>query len=307
MYFCYVDESGTSALPGNTSHFVLCGISIPVCRWREADGQVGRLLTRYGIHPHSAELHTGWLLRPYVEQRRMRGFDSMDWPARRAAITSERRAELLRLQSQKAKSDYHRTKKNYRHTEPYIHLTYDERVRLVREAADLIAGWTYARLFAECIDKVNFDQNQTQSIDEQAFEQLVSRFEEYLKYRASKPNYGVLVHDNNETISRKHTLLMRRFHKQGTLSGNIERIIETPLFVDSALTSMVQVADLCSYAFRRYLEKNETDLFDRIFVRADRAGATAVGVRHLTARSCNCEICKAHQRSPMPPVSGGIP
>ena len=26
VYFCYIDESGTPQVPGNTSHYVLCGV-----------------------------------------------------------------------------------------------------------------------------------------------------------------------------------------------------------------------------------------------------------------------------------------
>lgn len=156
-----------------------------------------------------------------------------------------------------------------------------------------------ARLFAECIDKIHFDPNRSgKAVDEQAFEQVVSRFEQYLEKTEEKRgqrNYGLLVHDNNETVTRKHTHLMRGYYEQGTLWTSVERIIETPLFVDSSLTSMVQVADLCSYALRRYLENGETDLFERIFSRADRVGTTAVGVRHFTTLTCACEICQAHR------------
>jgi hypothetical protein len=63
----------------------------------------------------------------------------------------------------------------------------------------------------------------------------------------------------------QNTSLMRRFHKRGTLWTRIQRLIETPLFVDSSLTSLVQIADLCGYALRRYLENGERDLFERIF------------------------------------------
>jgi hypothetical protein len=33
MYLCYIDESGTPESSGNTSHFVLAGISIPIWHW----------------------------------------------------------------------------------------------------------------------------------------------------------------------------------------------------------------------------------------------------------------------------------
>jgi hypothetical protein len=90
-------------------------------------------------------------------------------------------------------------------------------------------------LFAECIDKLHFSPALANcTADQQAFEQLVSRFEQYL-VNTEKPgdnrNYGMLVHDNNETVAKKHTALMRRFHQKGTLWTSIKRIIDTPLFV----------------------------------------------------------------------------
>ncbi len=46
---------------------------------------------------------------------------------------------------------------------------------------------------------------------------------------------------------------MKSFYDKGTNWTDLEHIIETPLFVDSELTSLVQIADLCAYAIRRYL------------------------------------------------------
>lgn len=74
------------------------------------------------------------------------------------------------------------------------------------------------------------------------------------------------------------------------------QIIETPLFVDSQLTSMVQIADLWSYALRRYFENGEDELLDTLFVRADRKGAIVVGVRHYSDLACGCKVCLAHRR-----------
>ncbi|MCU7837088.1 MAG: DUF3800 domain-containing protein [gamma proteobacterium symbiont of Taylorina sp.] len=40
MYLCYIDESGTSSIPGNTSHFVLAGISVPIWHWKTCDKDI---------------------------------------------------------------------------------------------------------------------------------------------------------------------------------------------------------------------------------------------------------------------------
>lgn len=307
-YLCYVDESGTSDVPGTSSHFILAGISLPIARWRDADREISLVLGRYGLE--NEELHTGWLLRRYLEQSKIPAFDNLDWPSRRAAVGRYRNGELLRLQKLPKSGPYRQAKKNFRHTEPYIHLTFDERINAARDIADTIADWTHARLFAECIDKLHFDPTRTGlAVDEQAFEQVVSRFQHYLSHVASSVgdagtttvrNYGLLIHDNNQTVAQKHTELMRQFHRAGTLWTSIDNIIETPLFVDSRLTRVVQIADLCAYALRRYCENGDIDLFRRIFRRADRFGGRAVGVRHFAGATCRCEICEAHRRPSSP-------
>lgn len=303
MYLCYIDESGTPQIPGNTSHYILAGISIPIWHWKTCDREIDKIKEEYSLS--GVEIHAAWMLRKYIEQDKIPDLRGLPIPHRRSKVESIRKSELLRLQKVRSKKHYYQTKKNYRKTDPYIHLTYTERCDCIREIARCISNWGYARLFAECVDKIFFDPNRTsQSVDEQAFEQVVSRFERYLQIIGTgsdiKP-YGLLIHDNNETVSKKHTRLMKQFHKTGTLWTVVENIIETPMFVDSQLTSMVQIADLCSYALRRYLENNETELFDFIFNRADKKDETVVGIRHFTQSGCACKIC--HEHNPPPCVS----
>lgn len=252
---------------------------------------------RYGLD--EAEIHTAWLLRKYLEQTRINNFNNLSRKKRSSEVQKYRNRELLRLQKSNNVRAYGQVKKNYKKTQAYIHLTLEERRNFVAQVADCVSNWGFARLFAECVDKLHFDPQRAQSpIDEQAFEQVISRFEQYLQNtsdRNGQRNYGLVVHDDNDTVKRKHTQLMREFLRKGTLWTRIERINETPLFVDSQLTSMVQIADLCSYSLRRYLENGETFLFDKIYARADRFRGTTVGIRHFTDMGCECAICTGHR------------
>jgi hypothetical protein len=297
MYLCYIDESGTSDIPGNTSHFILAGLSIPIWHWRIYDSAIETIKKKYGLE--NSEIHIAWMLRPYFEQKQITNFDTLDYRQRRSQVESLRNAELLRLQRVGNPSLYKQTKKNFRKTEDYIHLSYDERLRFIHEIAYCISQWGSARLFAECIDKIYFNPSLAKkTIDEQAFEQVISRFEQYLHVidrSAAIGPFGLLIHDNNQTVASKHTKLMRKFHQSGTLWTQIENTIETPLFVDSQLTSMVQIADVCAYSLRRYVENGDNDLFDFVFQRADRKDGIVVGVRHFTNSSCRCKICTAHR------------
>lgn len=297
MYLCYVDESGTSDIPGNSSHFILAGLSIPIWNWKSCDQEIDRIKRRYDLC--EAEIHIAWILRPYLEQTKISDFDKLNYVQRRSAVEAYRKSEILRLQRSKNPKLLKQTKKNFQKTNSYIHLTYMERKKFIFEVANAISKWRDARLFAECVDKVFFDPvKASKPIDEQAFEQLVSRFEQFLQLTGTDASHqnGLIIHDHNQTVSRKLTDMMKRFHQTGTLWTSIENIIETPLFVDSQLTSMVQIADVCAYALRRYLENNEEELFDLIFSRADRKDGKVVGVRHFTNLSCSCKICRAHRK-----------
>lgn len=297
VYFCYIDESGTPQIPGNTSHYVLCGISIPVKDWKKCDVAINKIKTKYGLS--ETEIHTGWIVRSYFEQTRIPGFEQMSYEDRRSEVLKQRKAEIFRVKKQNNSKTLKQLKKNYKQTDAYIHLTYNERLSFIREVADQIGRWKYARIFAECIDKVFFDPARSKlSTDEQAFEQVVSRFEHYLDNlsHGEEFTYGLIIHDNNDTVSRKHTNLMKKFHKQGTLWTSIKHIIETPLYVNSELTGMVQIADVCSFALRRFFENNEIDLLNRIRPRFDTYRSAMVGVRHFTDPSCQCEICQSHTK-----------
>ncbi len=300
MIFCYIDESGVSQVPGNSTHFVLAGIAIPIHKWKQCEAEIQAVKKKYSIP--MAEIHTGWMLRPYPEQFRIANFDKLDHTARRFEAEKNRNRELLRLQASKhTLKTYYQTKKNYEKTKPYIHLTFLERRQFIQDIARLIGGWVFfARLFAECIDKIYFNPAKAlRPIDEQAFEQLVSRFEQYLQiYSKSSQTkqFGLLIHDNNPTVCKKHTALMKSFHQSGTLWTTVKSIIETPLFVDSELTSMVQLADVCAYSLRRYLEKGETSLFNEVIKIADKKDNVNVGVRHFSSQSCGCLICSSHKK-----------
>ncbi len=301
MYLCYLDESGTPDIPGNTSHFILAGLSIPIKEWKNCDSVIEQIKSKYALA--DKEIHSAWILRTYSEQNKIPNFAQLSYQDRIQQVNAIRIADLLRLQRSKNKKQYFQTKKNYKQTESYIHLTTKERQDFIKEVAQTLSSWGFVRLFAECVDKIHFDPARARkTIDEQSFEQVVSRFEHYLqiiRQANGEQECGLLIHDNNVTVAKKHTTLMKKFHKEGTLWTRLKGIIETPLFVNSELTSMVQLADLCAYALRRYLENKEDVLFDLIFKRADRKDGNIVGVRHFTSQSCHCKICSAHRKAPV--------
>ena len=297
MHICYVDESGTPDQNDNenTNHFVLAGIALPVSKWRDADEEISLIKKDYDL-TDASEIHTGWLLRIYHGQRGIPDFEDLDYEQRKKEVRKVRDRKLFGLRSDGKKA--RKYKKDFDKIEPYIHLTYQERREFLEKIAVAVAKWDFARLFADCIDKNHFEPGRAggRSIGEEAFDQVISRFDTCLKSKSlhKSKEYGIIVHDNSPGIADERMQMMRGFFNEGTRHlDNIEHVIETPLFVDSKLTSMVQIADLCAYALRRYTEKKSDNfLFDKIYNIADRkTDNRLVGIRHFTVSSCNCKLC----------------
>jgi hypothetical protein len=293
VYICHLDESGVVDTVPTSSHYVLLGLAIPAVTWRDKDRSVSQLAQHHRIG--GCEIHAAWMARRYPEQERVPGFDKMSDQERRRAVQRERKADLVKAQLRGVKA-VRSLARNYKLTEPFVHMSHEERLSVLRSLADLVGQWDDARIFAEAHDKASARRGAPERILDDAFEQVVSRFHHFLDKK--KATVGILVHDSNQTTQKHLTAMMRRFHDSGTLWTAIPKIAETPLFVDSSLTSMVQVADLCSFAVRRHFEKGESDLFDRFYDRFDRLGnGKLVGLRHFTGRRrCGCRACRDHGR-----------
>lgn len=309
MYLCYLDESGVPEIPGNSTHFVLAGIAIPIERWREADASISEIMARYGLA--GEELHTAWLLRKYLEQSRIDGFNELDWNERRAQIARLQVAEIHRVRKLGIAKRNAQLKKVYRHISPYIHLTLEERHMLALEIAQAISKWEWAILIASCIDKSFFlTKDKPDMVNASAFSMILLQFAQFLEeaevcgmldredtHQNPIREFGLLIHDNNATVALKHTRHLRAIQETRSLGSIFERIIEMPLFVDSSLTRMIQIADLWAYSLRRYIENGETELFSILHKRkwtmigGSRYPISRASVHHFAEPSCPCLIC----------------
>lgn len=295
MHIIYVDESGTPALEPNSKHFVIAGLAMPLRAWKARDAQLRALLRRNRLA--GVELHSAWMARLYPEQQRIAEFGRAPDDERRRLMTVERKKDLAKA-ALRGDVAVRGLRKNYAKTAAYIHLTHAERVTALRSVADALAGWEDARLFGDAHLKNALSTEQRARSREFALEQVTSRFNTYLANVQGPDALGIMVHDQHQAESLKLTSLFRAWHEGGTAFTAIPHLAETPLFVDSSLTLMVQVADLVAYATRRFFDNGETDLFDRFYSRYDRTpGGLLVGLRHFTARTpCACRVCLDHGR-----------
>jgi hypothetical protein len=294
MRLIYLDESGVEELSAEPSHFVLLGVMVPDNQWKNITVNIERVKGKYGLADE--EIHTAWMARRYSVQDAVPAFESLPPIDRKAQATKaiSQRAAVLGVSAGKDKIKGYR--REVAAIRPYLHLTHQERRQCLTDLAKELASHTDLRIFADAISKKDFTNGVHTSPYEMAFEQVISRSQHYLHNAAN--DLGMIIIDNNEKAALRLTKMARAFHTAGTFYNKIPNIVETPLFVNSALTSMIQMADLCAYGLRRFVENDETWIWDLVKARADRSPiGKLVGIRHFTGkRKCTCEICQEHGR-----------
>ena len=168
-------------------------------------------------------------------------------------------------------------------TRPHI---YEQTLKILEEFSPNLV-----RLFGAVIHKATASP---QDPMEYAFEQLCSRFDQFLGrlHKSKNTQRGLIILDEStyETSLQK---LAINFRDEGHSWGQIRNLAEVPLFVDSKATRLIQFADLVAYALRRRYEYNESRYFDLISHRFDTVGGVVHGLIHHAPsdQSCDCPSC----------------
>lgn len=305
MHMCYLDESGTVDLADSSQAFVLLGLAIPANCWKAYESKFSDVKRRFGLGEQ--EIHVAWMNRRYEEQHRIPEFDKLDWDARRTAVQMLRNQLLFSVSSSSAKS----LRKEFKATEAYIHLTRQERMGCLMALANMIGRLSGIKLFAEAINKKFFAARCPDTpLFEFAFTELLHRYQAFLERKQKQTTaevFGMIVQDRNDGVSQRITELALQYHRNGTGWTAIDRIIETPLFVDSKLTSMVQMADLCSYSLRRMIDHADFNLFSRVWKRFESIDGTIIGTNHYAETQCPCKLCQHNCLQSQLPLSRVVP
>lgn len=120
----------------------------------------------------------------------------------------------------------------------------------------------HARLFAAVLEKQNFAG---QDVAQVAFEQLSSRFDQFLRrlHQKGDTQRGLILFDKCSTERRIQTLA-REFKYAGHSFGVTRNYAEVPVFIDSHASRLIQLADLVAYAIFRNFEYDDRTYFQHI-------------------------------------------
>lgn len=159
------------------------------------------------------------------------------------------------------------------------------------------ASYNRACLFACAVHKRSFPNVDPVAL---AFEDLCQRFDVFLarKRQSGDQQRGMLVLDNttHETSLRE---LSREFRKTGTRWGSVRNIADTPFFVDSKASRLVQIADHVAYSvFRRY-NAGDAQYMDIVAHRFHEVDGVIHGLCHKHGErfACTCPACLSRRLS----------
>lgn len=130
---------------------------------------------------------------------------------------------------------------------------------------------------------------------EVAFEDVCSRFDLLLKrlYQSGDPQRGLIIIDRSKS-ARTLRALANNFRTVGTRWGVLNNLAETPLFIDSRASRLMQLADHVAWSvFRRY-EYGDASFIDLISHKFDTDGMRIHGLVHKhpgVQQTCGCPAC----------------
>ena len=82
---------------------------------------------------------------------------------------------------------------------------------------------------------------------------LVERFEHFLKQQQSETNNGLLFVDSSQKVPESEIKnIILKLVRDGSAQQQVEHVIEDPVFTQSHLRNLIQLADMIAYVIHRY-------------------------------------------------------
>jgi hypothetical protein len=158
----------------------------------------------------------------------------------------------------------------------------ETRENIISDVLNLVASDSSIRLFASVISK---EAANNIDITGDLFTQVASRFDMFLgrmyKKNHKNPQRGIAIFDKSTeeiTIQRLSHVFINTGHQWGNRLNNFA---EVPLFLDSKMSRLIQMADIVAYSIFRRFEHNDNKYFSIIQNCFDTEGLSTHGLHTL--------------------------
>jgi len=194
--------------------------------------------------------------------------------------------------------EFHASEIFARRVHPWKDMTREEARGVIKSVLKILAdSYDTARAFACVVHK-----NSYRDLDpvEIAFEDLCSRFDMYLSSQRDSGDRqrGLLILDesSHETSLQR---MARDFRTLGTRWGVLRNLADTPFFVNSKSSRLVQMADHIAYATFRRFQMRDAQYFDIISGKFHSIDGVVHGLSHKENGNpgCMCIGCLSRRAS----------
>lgn len=184
---------------------------------------------------------------------------------------------------------------------PWDGMTRSERMAVLNKVYEFISQMEEkVSLFAVAFHKPSF---QSEDPIERTCEEMAGHFDAFLarleteQQKLGSKQTGLMIFDKCNHEAALHALLAQ-YRSTGASWGKVKHLAEIPMFTDSHLTRMLQIADFVAYAvFRRY-QHGDSQFLDKIIARFDQSEGILHGLVHLVAKhqECFCPACVTRRK-----------
>jgi hypothetical protein len=183
--------------------------------------------------------------------------------------------------------------------EPWESMPRDKRLELMNEIYSLLVGERKVVLFGVAVEKVT---SPAVPCVQRACEEMAGHFDAYLsspEASESEKQRGLMIFDESRH-EKTVQMLMSEYRTTGASFGRVKHLAEVPLFTDSKITRMLQLADFVAYAVFKNYERSDAKFFNVILKRFHQSGGKLHGLFHLTAKhqECYCPACLTRRVAP---------
>lgn len=169
----------------------------------------------------------------------------------------------------------------------------EERINVILKVLSILSqSHETTQALACAVHKQSFTDTDPMEI---AFEELCNRFDLHLKYKyrvIDEAHRGIIIVDKSSYETSLQRLALD-FKRHGTRWRSIVNLAEAPMFIDSKVSRLIQLADHIAYAvFRRY-EAKDSKYLDTIINRFLLEEGKLHGLVHKyhSPKECLCRSC----------------